>query len=101
MNTPKYNSLPDDLKAIVDKHSGEAFAALAGRGWDTINNTGFEVAKAAGNSIVEASDELKSALDELNAKFIADYIAATEDFGLNGQEVIDYFAAEAAKAGSS
>ena len=101
MNTPKYNSLPDDLKAIMDKHSGEAFAALAGRGWDTINDAGFEVAKAAGNSIVEASDELKAALDELNAKFIADYIAATEDFGLNGQEVIDYFAAEAAKAGSS
>ena len=101
MNKRKYDSLPDDLKAIVDKHSGEAYAALAGRGWDTINAIGMEAATAAGNTIVEASDELKAALDELNAQFTADYIEAAKEFDLDGQEVIDFFKAEAAKAGSS
>lgn len=100
MNKQKYDSLPDDLRAIIDKHSGEAYAALAGRGWDKINAIGFEAATAAGNTIVEASDELKAALDELNAKFIADYVESTKEFGLDGQEVMDFFTAEAAKAKS-
>ena len=53
--------------------------------------------KTAGNSIVEASDELKTALQGLNAQFIADYVKASSDFGIDGQEVIDYFSAETAK----
>ena len=101
MNARAYNSLPDDLKAIVDKHSGEAYARLAGKGWDTINSKGLEVATAAGNSIVEASDELKAALGELNQQFIADYIEAAGGFDLDGQEVIDFFMGEAEKAAAA
>jgi len=98
MNKRAYDNLPEDLKAIVDKHSGEAYARLAGQGWDTINAWGFETATAAGNTIVEASDELKSALSELNDQFISDYIEAAKEFGLDGQEVIDFFKTEADKA---
>lgn len=97
MNTRVYNGLSDEDKAVIDKMSGEAFAQLAGKGWDTINGTGYDVAKAAGNSIVEASDELKAALEELNAKFIADYVAASSEFGLDGAELVEYFKSEAAK----
>ncbi len=100
MNTRKYNSLSDEDKAVIDKFSGEAFAALAGAGWDKINANGLKVATEAGNSIVEASDELKAALSELNAQFTTDYIEAAKEFGLDGQEVIDFFMAEAQKAAS-
>ncbi|KIN64260.1 TRAP dicarboxylate transporter-dctp subunit [Sulfitobacter noctilucicola] len=100
MNKRAYDGLTDEDKAVVDQFSGEAYAALAGGGWDEINAIGLEAANAAGNSIVEASEELKTALSELNDTFVADYIKEAEGFGLNGQEVIDYFKAEAEKAGS-
>jgi TRAP-type C4-dicarboxylate transport system substrate-binding protein len=101
MNARAYDSMPDDLKAIVDKHSGEAFARMAGKGWDTINQIGLEAATAAGNTIVEASDELKAALAELNEQFIAEYLESAGSFGLDGQEVIDFFMSEAEKAAGS
>lgn len=97
MNKRVYDRLDDADKAIIDKFSGEAFARLAGKGWDEINKIGLDTATEAGNTIIEASDELKSALDELNAKFTADYIEAAKKFDLNGQDVIDFFKAEAAK----
>ncbi len=100
MNKRKYDSLSDEDKAVIDKFSGEAFAALAGAGWDTINANGLKVATEAGNSIVEASDELKAALSALNDQFTADYIEAAKEFDLDGQEVIDFFTAEAEKAAS-
>ncbi len=100
MNKRTYDGLSDEDKAVIDKFSGEAFAALAGAGWDTINANGLKVATEAGNSIVEASDELKSALMELNDQFTADYIEAAKEFDLDGQEVIDFFKAEAEKAAS-
>lgn len=101
MNKRVYDGLSDADKAIIDKYSGEAYAQLAGRGWDEINANGLEVAKAAGNSIVEASDELKSALSTLNDQFIADYVKASADFDLDGQELLDYFKSEAAKLSSN
>ncbi|MGB3245876.1 MAG: TRAP transporter substrate-binding protein [Sulfitobacter sp.] len=94
MNRRAYDGLPDEDKAIIDKYSGEAFAKLAGKGWDTINGIGFDAATAAGNTIVEASDELKAALDVLNQQFIADYVAESSSFGLDGQEVLDFFMSE-------
>lgn len=98
MNKRVYDGLSDEDKAVIDKFSGEAFAALAGAGWDTINANGLKVAMDAGNTIVEASDELKAALNDLNAQFTADYIEAAKEFDLDGQEVIDFFTAEAEKA---
>jgi len=100
MNARAYNALSDEDKAVIDKFSGEAFAAMAGAGWDKINANGLNVATEAGNTIVEASDELKAALGELSAKFSTDYIEAAKEFGLDGQEVIDFFMAEVAKSGS-
>jgi len=91
MNKRTYDGLSDEDKAVIDKFSGEAFAALAGAGWDSINENGLKVATEAGNSIVEASDELKGALMELNEQFTADYIEAAKEFNLDGQEVIDFF----------
>lgn len=101
MNARAYDNLPDDLKAIIDKHSGEAYARMAGQGWDTINKWGYETALAAGNTVVEASPELQAALQELNTQFTADYIEAAKEFGVDGQEVIDFFMGEAKKAASS
>ena len=37
MNQAKYDALAPEDKAVIDKYSGEAFAKLAGQGWDRLN----------------------------------------------------------------
>jgi len=61
MNKDSYGRLPDDLKAVLDKNSGMAFAKQAGTMWDDV---GAEVAakvKASGKgTIAEISEEEKA-----------------------------------------
>ncbi|MEM9048252.1 MAG: TRAP transporter substrate-binding protein [Pseudomonadota bacterium] len=100
MNQAKYDALAPEDKAIIDKYSGEAFAKLAGQGWDTINEWGLGVATDAGNTIVAASPELEAELKALNEGFIQAYLEAAEAEGVDGQAMLDFFMAEMAKLGS-
>jgi len=97
MNQRAYDKLPDEDKAIVDKYSGEAFAKLAGHGWDVINTKGLEDLKANGNTIVDASPELMAAISELRDQFLADYYTAAEAEGVDGKVMYDYFQAQMAE----
>ncbi|MEM6460299.1 MAG: TRAP transporter substrate-binding protein [Pseudomonadota bacterium] len=101
MNKRTYDSLSDEDKAIIDKYSGEAYASMAGRGWDKINAEGLEAAVAAGSNIQEASDELKTALEDLNSQFTTDFEQAVAETGLDGQELIEYFRGEVSKLSGS
>lgn len=101
MNRRTYDRLSPEDRAIIDKYSGEAYARLAGRGWNEINAIGLETAKKAGNTIAEATPELKAALEELNAKFVADYVEQVKELGLDGNEIIEYFKAQVASLGGS
>ncbi|CAG1016496.1 Solute-binding protein [Burkholderiaceae bacterium] len=49
MNPAKYNSLPADLKAVIDKNSGAGLSAMAGRTWDESAEPGRKAATARGN----------------------------------------------------
>jgi TRAP-type C4-dicarboxylate transport system substrate-binding protein len=49
MNKKKYESLPPDLKKVIDDHSGRHIAAWAGQNWDDIEKPGKEAAQKAGN----------------------------------------------------
>lgn len=94
----KYASMTAGEKAALDKYSGEAYAKLAGAGWDKINDEGLEAAKKNGNTIREAPPEMVAAVKKLAVKFQADYIASVKPLGLDGQAVMDYFHAELKKA---
>jgi TRAP-type C4-dicarboxylate transport system substrate-binding protein len=52
MNRKKYESLPADLKKVIDAHSGRHIAAWAGQNWDDIEKPGKEAAQKAGNQFV-------------------------------------------------
>ncbi|KMW57676.1 TRAP transporter solute receptor, unknown substrate 3 [Candidatus Rhodobacter oscarellae] len=97
MNEAKYNALSDEDKAIIDKHSGVAFAERAGLGWDKINEQGREIVAASGNSIQVAPAETVKALEELNESFLQDYYAGAADAGVDGKEMFDFFKAEMTK----
>ena len=49
MNKAKYDSLPDDLKKIIDANSGAALAAELGRKWDEWDAIGRAAGLEAGD----------------------------------------------------
>jgi hypothetical protein len=97
MNLDKYNALSAADKAVIDRHSGEAFATLAGKGWDKINANGKEQALAAGNKIVVAPAALVDEVKRLNIQFEADYLAGAKKIGVDGAAALKFFKAEVAK----
>ncbi|MFK7962405.1 MAG: TRAP transporter substrate-binding protein [Burkholderiaceae bacterium] len=97
MNAKKYQKLSAEDKAIMDKHSGEAFAERAGKAWDKINDEGRVAAEAAGNKIVTAPDALVAEVKKLNTQFEADYVEGAKTAGVDGAEILKFFRGEVAK----
>jgi TRAP-type C4-dicarboxylate transport system substrate-binding protein len=52
MNLDKYNSLPDDLKAIIDQNAGAETARAFGAAMDAGDAVGLKIAQDAGNNII-------------------------------------------------
>lgn len=50
MNKKAYESLPPDLKKIIDANSGRHIAEMAGQNWDNIEKPGKDAAAKAGNT---------------------------------------------------
>lgn len=53
MNRARYEALPRDLKAVIDKHSGQGAALMAGRMWDDVSPIAEEMARKQGNTIAQ------------------------------------------------
>ena len=66
MNPAKYDSLPADVKKIVDEMSGEFAARMMGRGWDKVDRRGMAFMQASGVTFTKA-----------DAPFVADIKART------------------------
>jgi TRAP-type C4-dicarboxylate transport system substrate-binding protein len=48
MNKDRYESLPDDLKKVIDDNSGMALARQIGKVWDEAEGPGLQAAEATG-----------------------------------------------------
>ena len=83
MNKAKYEGLPADLRAIIDKESGLAFARLAGGMWDERAIAVSEDVKKRGNTISAISADEKAkwvkACEPVTAKWIEDMKAKNLD----------------------
>jgi TRAP-type C4-dicarboxylate transport system substrate-binding protein len=53
MNRRRYDTLPADLKAVIDRHSGQAAAQAAGKMWDDQAVTVADAVKERGNTIIQ------------------------------------------------
>ncbi len=60
MNKAKYDSMPADLQAVIDKNSGMAFAELAGNMWDTEAVRIRDMVEKRGNTITVLADDEKA-----------------------------------------
>lgn len=60
MNKDKYNSLPDDLKKVIDDNSGMAMAKKAGKVLDDEDAIAMQNAKALGQEVIDIPDPLNN-----------------------------------------
>ena len=92
MNQAKYDSLPDDLKAIFDKYSESGFMSdMAGYYWDSCNFWVGDLMEENGVEIYEPSQELYDFMnsDEIKAQVHQEDINYLNGFGIDGQAMYD------------
>lgn len=89
MNKAKYESLPDDLKAVIDANSGMNVVQGIGATWDAAEGPGRKAARERNNDILTISPEgaraWRTAAQPVIDKWIADMSAAGHD----GQKLYD------------
>ncbi len=89
MNKDRYESLPDDLKAVIDSKSGLEFSVFAGGTQGDADGPSRQIAVDLGNNIVTVAgadlDAWKAAAEPIYAEWVADM----ESKGIDGQALLD------------
>lgn len=90
MNKDKYESLPDDLKKVIDDNSGMQMAAMAGKVFDAEDAKYMAEAKAKGDTMIDIPDPLndpkwKGPLEAGTEKYLNDVAA----LGIDPQSVYE------------
>jgi TRAP-type C4-dicarboxylate transport system substrate-binding protein len=88
MNKERYESLPDDLKAVIDAHSGANIAQEYGRIWDEVETPGYDATVAAGNEIIELTPEAQAEFDAAAAAVEARWIEEANAQGIDGAALV-------------
>ncbi len=88
MNKSVYESLPDDLKQIIDKHSGISLSRAAGQAFDQVDKLGRDQAVQQGHTIITIEGGAKNPAWKpvLDANTEA-YLQELEDKGLPARKV--------------
>ena len=79
MNRKKYESLPPDLKEVIDHHSGDHFIREIGRAWDLAELPGIAQAEEMGHRIIRLDPDEKRRWQKTTQPVIDAWIAATPD----------------------
>lgn len=89
MNKKKYNSLPADLKKIIDDNAGISWSKAMGAYWTKAEEPGRNMAKKRGNTLttLPASDVAK--MRETAKSVHADWVEEMNSKGLDGQALLD------------
>ncbi|GAB4350364.1 MAG: TRAP transporter substrate-binding protein [Oricola sp.] len=89
MNKDRYDSLPDDLKAVIDANSGLEFSAFAGKTQAAYDAPIRKDAVDLGNNIIELSpDEIQEWRDASQGT-IDTWIKEMDDRGLDGTGLVE------------
>ncbi|WP_323784885.1 TRAP transporter substrate-binding protein [Thalassovita sp.] len=89
MNKDKYESLPDDLKKVIDDNSGLDFSIFAGGTQSDSDGPARQIAVDLGNNIITVSEEDAAEWRALAEPIYADWIADMDSKGIDGQALID------------
>lgn len=89
MNRARYRELPDDLRAIIDAHSGAELSAMAGRTMESFDETGREAARAAGNEIIVIEGEEEARWRAAAGPVYDKWYAEMEAKGIDGPALVE------------
>ncbi len=89
MNKAKFESLPADLKDVIEKNSGMKFAELAGNMWDTAGAEVLEMVKKRGNTISSISEDEKQRWIKACDPVHDAWIKQVKEKGLDGGKLIE------------
>ncbi len=97
MNKEKYESLPDDLKAVIDAESGADFSALAGKLMSDADGPSRKLAEEMGNNIIDLTPEQVAEWKAAASGVEARWVAEMNEKGFDGQALVDQARALIAK----
>lgn len=89
MNKDKYDSLPDDLKHVIDQNSGLAFSIFAGQTQANADAPGRQIAVDLGNNIITIPESDTQEWKDLVNPIYASWIEDMKSKGIDGQARID------------
>jgi TRAP-type C4-dicarboxylate transport system substrate-binding protein len=87
MNKAKYQSLPADLKAVIDRNSGKAFSGEAGKAFDLADEAGKKTTLKNAHNVIPANElrRFKAASQSVSEGWIKEMNAKGE----NGQKLLE------------
>lgn len=89
MNKDRYDSLPDDLKQVVDDNSGLEFSIFAGGTMEDSDAPARQAALDRGNTVVTLTEAEAAAWQEASAPIYDAWVAEMDERGIDGQALID------------
>lgn len=88
MNQARYDSLPADLKKVIDNNSGAALSRQIGKVWDDSQAPGRKAAQDRGNTILTLSAAETDAWIKASATIYDEWVADMDKRGLNGKALL-------------
>lgn len=89
MNKEKYESLPDDLKKVIDDNSGLEFSVFAGGTQEDADGPARQLAVDRGNNIITLDEEQTKVWIDASQPIYDEWVADMNSKGIDGQALID------------
>ncbi|MEN9560604.1 MAG: putative periplasmic component [Pseudomonadota bacterium] len=88
MNQAKYDALPADLKAIIDRHSGAQLSAAMGKRWDESLAPAKKAALSKGTQVTVLTEAETDAWIKASAGSYDEWVADMNKRGANGAALL-------------
>jgi TRAP-type C4-dicarboxylate transport system substrate-binding protein len=88
MNKNRYESLPADLKKVIDSNSGLEASRWAGKVMDDGDLPGYEIAKKRGNAIIVLDAAETARWKKAAEPVVGGWIAEMKAKGINGAQLV-------------
>jgi TRAP-type C4-dicarboxylate transport system substrate-binding protein len=88
MNPARYQGLPPDLKAIIDRNSGAGLSASAGKIWDESQAVGRKPAVDRGNTFYTLPAAETEQWKQASAPLYDEWVASMDKAGLPGKQML-------------
>lgn len=89
MNKARYESLPDDLKKVIDDNSGADLSASIGRAWDESAPAARKLAEARGNRFYTIPASEAAPWIKVGERIAGEWVKEVTAKGYPGQEMLD------------